>query len=225
VLGFSRQLFVLGLWLRRRWGKPVYDLPPSEQRRVIAGFQTGFMTLVLWPLWPAPVTLLAAYLMAIPLVFSFGRDWLVVSGTIDANAPRYQRARQAGKRLIEGWLPLAARLCAALLVLPLLWQATPGLAPWQAGSAPQAATLLFGGGVLLGLLAAVGVLLGAAGRISALALAAIAAADIAAAGPHSDGNVALLVWALVVVQLGSGVWALWQPEERWLRTKAGAPPA
>ncbi len=133
LLGLGRQLFVLGMWLLRRAGKPVYDLPPSEHRRMIAGFQTGFITVVLWPLWPPAVTLPAAYVMAIPLIFSFGRDWLVVSGVVDAASQGYQRARAWGKVVIEGWLPLVARLAAAVLALPLLWQAAPAFAPWQAG--------------------------------------------------------------------------------------------
>src|SRR4051812_39761387 len=35
LLGLARPLFVLGMWLLRRAGKPLYDLPPSEHRRVI----------------------------------------------------------------------------------------------------------------------------------------------------------------------------------------------
>lgn len=226
VLGFSRQLFVLGMWLLRRAGKPVYDLPPSEHRRMIAGFQTGFMTVMLWPLWSPAVTLVAACVMAIPLIFSFGRDWLVVSGVVDPAAPGYQRVRQVGKGFIEGWLPLAARIGAVLLALPLLWRAAP--LSWPGGAAgvsSEASTLLFGGLILLGLLAAGTVLLGAAGRIGALVLAAIAALDIGAAGLQWDGNALLLICALVVVHLGSGRLALWQPEEPLLRTKAGAPRA
>lgn len=226
LLGLARQLFVLGMWLRRRAGKPVYDLPPSEHRRMIAGFQTGFITIVLWPLWPPQVTLLAAYVMALPLIFSFGRDWLVVSGTMDASTPGYERARQIGKQVVEGWLPLLARISAAALAVPILWQATPAINPWQesvAGAGIEGTTLAFGATVLLGLLAAAAVLLGAAGRIGALALAAIAALDIIATGLHWGSNGALLVCALIVAHLGSGKWALWSPEEPLLRAKAGAP--
>ncbi len=225
LLGLARQLFVLGMWLLRRAGKPVYDLPPSEHRRMIAGFQTGFITVMLWPLWSQSVTLLAAYVMAVPLIFSFGRDWLVVSGVIDAASPGYQRARDRGKLLIEGWLPLVARMGAALLALPILWQAAPAFAPWQAGMAGvnvEGATLLFGGLILLGLVAVVMVLLGAAGRAGALVLAAIAALDIVAVGLHWNSNALLLICALIVVHLGSGKWALWRPEEPLLRAKAGA---
>jgi CDP-diacylglycerol--glycerol-3-phosphate 3-phosphatidyltransferase len=228
VLGLARQLFVFGMWILRRMGKPVYDLSPSDHRRMIAGFQTGFITVVLWPLWPSSVTLLAAYVMAIPLVFSFGRDWLVVSGVIDADSPSYQNARRVGKIVIEGWLPLLARLAAVVLALPILWHAAPVLVPGFAGSAAagiEASTLLFGGLILLGLLAVVSVLLGAAARVGALLLTAIAALDIIAAGLLWDSNALLLVCAMIVVHLGPGRFALWRPEEPLLRAKAGAPPS
>jgi CDP-diacylglycerol--glycerol-3-phosphate 3-phosphatidyltransferase len=241
LLGLARQLFVFGMWLLRRQGKPVYDLSPSEHRRMIAGFQTGFITVVLWPLWPPSVTLLAAYIMAIPLVFSFGRDWLVVSGAIDPTSPTYLRLRARAGLLIEGWLPLIARLGAVLLALPILWGAAATLLPRAAdlgagatppGASPEGVALLglvgsplLGGALLLlGFLAVLSVLLGAAGRLGALALAAIAALDIAAHGLHWDGNAVLLICTIIVVHLGSGKWALWRPEEPILRTKAGAAP-
>ena len=229
LLGLGRQLFVLGMWLMRRAGKPVYDLPPSEHRRMIAGFQTGFITVALWPLWPSEVTLPAAYVMAIPLIFSFGRDWLVVSGMVDASTEGYRRAREWGKVVVEGWLPLVARLCAALLGLAILWQAAPSFAPWQGGLAGmgiEGSTLIFGGLILLGLLSVAAVGVGAAGRVSALVLAAVAALDIAAGGgPGEAGTLLMLVCSLIVVHLGSGKWAIWRPEEPLLRAKAGAPRA
>jgi CDP-diacylglycerol--glycerol-3-phosphate 3-phosphatidyltransferase len=226
LLGLGRPLFVLGLWLRSRQGRPNYDLPLSEHRRIIAGFQTGFVSLVLWPLWPPAVTLLAAYVMAVPLLFSFGRDWLVVSGVIDAASPAYQRTQQRARVLIEGWLPFLARLCASVLALALLWQAAPALSLWQAGAdgakGPQ--PLFFGAAMVLGLLAVVSVLFGLAGRLGALGLAAIGALSIATAGLDWGSNGPLLVCALIVAHLGSGRWAIWTPEETLLRTKAGAPP-
>jgi CDP-diacylglycerol--glycerol-3-phosphate 3-phosphatidyltransferase len=215
LLGLARQLFVLGMWLLRRADKPVYDLPPSEHRRMIAGFQTGFITVVLWPLWPPPVTLLAAYVMAIPLVFSFGRDWLVVSGVIDADSPGYGRARALGKLWLESWAPVVARLAAVILALPILLQ--PG-----AGGSDAAAVLSLL--VIPGWAAAASVLFGIAARVGALVLAAIAALQITAAGMQWDSSV-LLICAIVVVHLGPGKWALWRPEEPILRAKAGAPRA
>ena len=226
LLGLGRQLFVMGMWLLGRAGKPVYDLPPSEHRRMIAGFQTGFITVVLWPLWPPEVTLPAAYFMAIPLIFSFGRDWLVVSGVVNASSQGYQRVRTWGKVAIEGWLPLVARLAAAVLALPLLWQAAPAFAPWHGGIAGmgiEGSTMVFGGLILLGLLAVVAVTLGAAGRAAALVLAATAALDIAYGGAGDSSILLLLICSLIVVHLGSGKSSLWRPEEPLLRAKAGAP--
>ncbi len=226
LLGVARQLFVFGMWILRRLGKPVYDLSPSEHRRMIAGFQTGFITVVLWPLWPPSVTLLAAYVMAIPLIFSFGRDWLVVSGVIDAASPSYQHARRIGKIVIEGWLPLLARLVAVVVALPILWHAAPGFTAGNAviaGVHIESSALLFGGWILLGLLAVISVLLGAAARVGALVLAAIAALDVVASGLMWDGNAILLVCSMIVVHLGPGRFALWRPEEPLLRAKAGAP--
>ncbi|RIK44907.1 MAG: hypothetical protein DCC55_00815 [Chloroflexi bacterium] len=205
VLGLARQLFVLGLWLRRRWKLPVYELPPSEQGRLIAGLQTTFASVVLWPTIAPQITQLASYLFAVPLIYSFGRDWLVVSGVVDADSPRYLAWRWLVKQVFEGWLPLAARLAGAILALVLLWQAT-GLLTGPA---------LFWGAIALLLL------LGVVGRAAALALAVLAGLDLMATGLNWSSNGLLLVCALIVVHLGSGRFALWRPEERLLRIKLG----
>ncbi|MBK8047175.1 MAG: CDP-alcohol phosphatidyltransferase family protein [Anaerolineales bacterium] len=215
LLGLGRQLFILGIWLRERSGKPVFPLPPSDNRRVIAGFQTGFITVVLWPIWTAQITLLASYVFAIPLIFSFGRDWLVVSGVLDANSAAYAAARRKGKQIIEGWLPLGARILAALLAVGMLAQIMLGVLYGDGASWPVLGVLL------LVALAIGGVLLGAAGRVAALIVAAFAAMDIVATGMQID-NATLLVCAIIVLHLGSGRFALWRPEERPLHSKLGA---
>lgn len=205
VLGMARQLFVLGLWLRRQWKLPVYDLPPSEQGRLTAGLQTTFASVVLWPTISPQVTQLASYLFAIPLIYSFGRDWLVVSGVINADSKTYQARRRLIKQMFEGWLPLAARLAGALLALMLLGQ-TADLSSGRA--------LVWGALVLL-------LLLGVVGRAAALALAILAAIDVMATGLNWTSNGLLLVCTIIVVHLGSGYYACWQPEERLLRIKLG----
>jgi CDP-diacylglycerol---glycerol-3-phosphate 3-phosphatidyltransferase len=205
VLGLARQFFVVGLWLRRRWKLPVFDLPPSEQGRLIAGLQTTFASVVLWPIISPQVTILASYLFAIPLIYSFGRDWLVVSGVIDADSKVYQRRRRLVKQLFEGWAPLVARLAGALLSLLLVWQA----ADHSSGA------WLFWGVLALLLLA------GVVGRAVGLALAVLAAMNVTVNGLDWMSNGLLLVCLLIVVQLGSGRFALWQPEERLLRAKLG----
>jgi len=206
LLGVSRPLFVLGIWLRQRAAKPVYDLPPSDHRRVIAGLHTSFVAAALWPVLAAPITLYASYLMAAPLVLSFGRDWLVVSGVIDANAPAYLARRRAAKRVVEGWLPWVARLAGGGLALYFLWQdgAASGLD-------------------FLWLLAVVAFVLGVVSRAAALLLAVYACVVMTAAGLHLAAAL-LLACAVAVLHLGGGRLALWSPEEKPLHSKLGAAP-
>ncbi len=205
VLGLGRQLFVLGIWVRQRLNWPVRDLPTSDHRRLIAGFQTGFISIVLWPVWTTEVALFAAWLFAAPLIFSFGRDWLAVSTTIDADSARYQDVRRHVKTIVEKWLPLLARLTGALLA---------GWLIWQGDSLPLAL-------IALATVAALSMLLGAIGRTGALTLAFIAAFSAVAIGLRFD-NALLLACAVVVLHLGSGRFALWQPEEYYLHAKLGA---
>ncbi len=224
VLADSRQLFVAGMWLRTLQGKPVYELPPSENRRVIAGFQTGFLTLMLWPILGPPATTLAATLFAVPLIASFGRDWLVVSGAVDADSPSYLRRRVAFKHVLEGWLPLAGRVLGTLLAAALLWRSVPDFAAWQErlrqAGATEPSTLAWAVAIL-----AAGALpffaLGIAGRVAALLLIALAFVDISATGLDWSGNVWVLVCGVLVAHFGSGFYSLWQPEERILHRRLG----
>lgn len=230
VLAVSRQLFVLGLWLRRRAGKPNRDLPPSDNRRVIAAYQTGFISVMLWPVFTPPLSTLASVLFAIPLIYSFGRDWLVVSYVIDPHSPFYQQTRAAIKRGFEGWLPLLARAVAFGLTLLLLWREVPTFAHWQAYFAQIG---LAGGWVLPSLailfsVAALCVLLGVASRAAALLLIYLACLDSWASGFSWYDNALLFTAACMATHLGSWWLTLWQPEEAVLRTHFGKreePPA
>ncbi|MCX6050375.1 MAG: CDP-alcohol phosphatidyltransferase family protein [Chloroflexi bacterium] len=215
VLGLARQLFVAGLWLRQRWQKPIYPLPPSTNGRLIAGFQTSFVSVVLWPVLSPQITLLACYLFAIPLLYSFGRDWLVVSGILDADSHAYQTGRTAIKQFFEGWLPVFTRVVGALIAVQILWRVW-GEAPLLNGSA------LLQEFFLLWVVAVLMVFLGVIGRIGALALVALACVEIGVTGLQWTANGLLLVCAIIVLHLGTGRFALWQPEERILRLKIGA---
>jgi CDP-diacylglycerol--glycerol-3-phosphate 3-phosphatidyltransferase len=204
ILGLGRQLFVFGIWVRQRRGWPVFDLPPSDHRRLIAGFQTGFISIILWPVWTVAVAMFAAWLFAVPLIFSFGRDWLVVSATIDAESAGYQRVRRRAKVIVEQWLPVAARLAGAVLTGWMIAQGQlAGAALWVAALA----------GILL--------LLGVVGRAAALVLAFVAAFAASSGGLAFDNGL-LLVCGVLVLHLGSGRFALWTPEEYYLHAKLGA---
>jgi len=224
ALAVSRQLFVAGMWLLKRRGRPVFDLPPSENRRIIAGFQTGFLTVMFWPVLPAKLTNFLAVLFAIPLIASFGRDWLVVSGAVDPDAPAYLRIRRAVKRIVEGWLPLVARIAGTGLTMVLLWRAAPDFAAWDVHLRGMGVTNPSG---LVWTVSALVVLalpffaLGIAGRVAAFFVMALAFLDISAAGLQWSGNVWILSSAVIVAHFGGGFFSLWQPEETILHRRLG----
>jgi CDP-diacylglycerol--glycerol-3-phosphate 3-phosphatidyltransferase len=82
LIAAARYLFIGGLWLRRRRGLPVYDLPQSIRRRVLAGMQMGFLAFLLMPVFRPPGTLWVATVFGVPLLIGFLWDWLAVSGVI-----------------------------------------------------------------------------------------------------------------------------------------------
>ena len=225
VLGLARQLFVAGMWLRQRWNKPVYALPPSDNGRLIAGFQTSFVSIILWPALSPQITLLASYLFAIPLIFSFGRDWLVVSGVLDADSSAYQKGRAAIKHLFEEWLPLGARILGALLALQILWREAFEFPVWTAyfiGEGSYVLAAMVETLAILWLLATLLLITGLLGRVGALILFSLACIDILAGGLRWGDNGLLFVCLIIVIHWGSGRLALWKPEEPLLRMKLGA---
>jgi len=224
LLAGSRQLFVLGMWLRSRQGKLNQPLPPSDNRRVIAGFQTGFLSVMLWPIMRPEVTQLLAICFAIPLFYSFGRDWLVVSELVDPASTRYIRTRAWIKRIVEQWLGVVGRIVGSGVVLTFLWQGWPTFAQWQ----PVLAQLGWPGGLgaqvgvtVLLVVATMGFALGYAPRLTGLLLTAFAILTIDAHGFGWDRNLLLLCCAVSVAHFGGGAWSHWQPEDRFLRTQMG----
>ncbi len=129
-LALSRQLFIFGIWLRTRRGLPVYEMTPSSNRRIIAGYQTGFLSVALWPPFGPPTSTLAAVIFALPLIASFLRDWLVVSGVLDPATLGYQRGRRRIKDFLEGWLPLAARVVGVVVLARILLRELPDFPGW-----------------------------------------------------------------------------------------------
>lgn len=199
AVGLARYLFVVGLWQRRRRGLPLHPLPPSAQRRINAGLQMGFMGLALLPILAPPATLLAAPVFAAALFASFARDWLVVNGRLDPQTDVYQRWRERLGRWMFHWLPLPLRALAVGAAVSLV---LADAAWWPAAAAASLLTL------------------GAAGRLGAAALALCAAASIQATG-LATANALSLVASVLLLYLGSGACAVWQPEDRWLTRRAG----
>lgn len=211
LLGLGRQLFVLGMWIRTRLGKPNHAMTVSDHRRVIAGIQTSFIAVVLWPIWTAQVAMYAAWLFAVPLVLSFLRDWFVVSGMLDPASASYQHVRRTAKRVVEGWLPLAARVTGSTLAVMLFWPIAASISSWDTG------TILLAS--LTGL-ASLCFLLGISSRVAALVIAFLAGFHATGTGLSVD-NALLLVCTVLVLHTGGGLLALWQPEEYYVHAKLG----
>lgn len=224
AIGLAREIFLFGHWVLRKLGRPVYDLPPSTDRRLIAGLQMGFLSVVLWPVFTPPATTLAAVLFAVPLIISFGRDWLVTSGMLPEKSQRYRRTRHIAKALLERWLPVAARLLGGVAALSILQREMPtfaGWLPYADGLGIERPDLLVWVAVLLSAIALCLFVAGIIGRLAALFLIILAAWDILAVGFLWPSNGLLLGCAIIVLQAGSGAFSLWQPEEKLLRRRAG----
>jgi len=79
-VGIAYYAFIAGIWLRKKFSKPVVELVPWRGARIIAGFQMGFVGIALLPIVNSPITVLAAYGVMLPLWAGFFRDWMIVCG-------------------------------------------------------------------------------------------------------------------------------------------------
>ena len=84
LVSIAYYLFVIGIKLRNYQGLRVIELPPNISRRTIAGFQMGFVAVVLLPIFHPPITQIAGMAFMVPLLLGFIIDWLIVRGTITA---------------------------------------------------------------------------------------------------------------------------------------------
>lgn len=220
VLGLSRYLFLAGLAWRRRRGLPLHALTPSLYRRLVAGTQVSFMSVMLWPIVSAEATRFASIWFGIPLALSFGRDWLLVSGVLDPGRPGYQPAMDRLHHLALAGLAPACRVLvlflAGSLLLPVLGDADARTAGFAIGGWRWTASLAAGLGLVAMPMLAAGVL----GRLAALGLMVPTAANITNLG--LDWRNGLVLAALIIIlHIGTGAWSLWSPDQRLIARRAG----
>jgi CDP-diacylglycerol--glycerol-3-phosphate 3-phosphatidyltransferase len=79
-VGAAYYLLVFGIWLRKKYSKPVYKIKPRRSARIIAGFQMGLVGFALLPVISPPITTVAAYIFMIPLLAGFAKDWMIAVG-------------------------------------------------------------------------------------------------------------------------------------------------
>ncbi len=213
-LGAARYLFVAGLWWRSWRRLPVYDLTPSNTRRLAAGFQMAFFCVALWPIFGPPATAIAGILFVTPILAGFVRDWLIVSGAVRPTMPAYRQFQ----RLLawaSTWLPPVLRgiggSVAMVFLAPSLWQAsTNGTAiGWVVG-------LITG----LAAVSAASVLLGAAARLGAIGVLVATCAALALHGFH-PAHAVLLATMIPLLYLGAGKAAAWRGEDALFAQRIG----
>lgn len=225
TIGLAGYLFQLGRWAQRRSGREVRELPPSRSRRPIAGLIMGFLSAMLWPIVGPPATTLAGLFFLAPLLVSFARDWLVVSGLVNSASGGYRRARSLARTVLLRWVPVPARAVTVLSLVAEVSRKSVRL-PAQAMLFQQAG-LPFGERtvglfLILEVLGALLIGLGIAGRAAAFVLLFPVGFTIVAAG-LTDGSAVLLSGVLTVVILGTGAFSLWQPEDRIFTRRLGGP--
>jgi CDP-diacylglycerol--glycerol-3-phosphate 3-phosphatidyltransferase len=223
LIGFSRYLFLLGIWWRKRRGRPIYDLPPSVHRRIVAGAQMAFTSVTLWPIVYPPGTTLAGVVFAVPFTASFARDWLVVSGHLNPTSSSYLEFMRVVALVLTRWFPLVLRMVVVTLLLGMVISALgygSNLAVLFAWPGVPAPTLMATSTGLLAFVATIMLALGVAGRLTALGLLVAVTADILVTGLYLFNGL-LLASAIALLLLGTGALSLWRPEEVILSRRAG----
>ncbi|MHA7878600.1 MAG: CDP-alcohol phosphatidyltransferase family protein [Saccharospirillum sp.] len=82
VVSIAYYLFQAGIRWRQYRQRPVYPLPPSRLRRILAGLQMAWVAIALWPPVTANLAQVAGAVVMTPLLIGFCRDWLYVSGRL-----------------------------------------------------------------------------------------------------------------------------------------------
>ena len=225
LLGIARPWFILGIWWRKRQGKPVYKMIPSVHRRIFAGFQMGFMSAVLWPIIPPAMTMIAGTIFGLATGLGFLRDWLTVNGRLQPHDLTFQKYwRQLGT-FCRLWLPLSLRLwlpiAMLLIYLPLPSKFNPPawatlMASWGMTGTAVWATVLG----IMGIIGTILVVSGTLGRLASFLLVFPIGFDIATTGLTIWNGTATAA-VIYLTLLGMGPLALWQPEERFIRQRLG----
>jgi len=202
----ARYLFMIGTWALERQGKTVYTLPHSYARRFLAGFQMGLCAVALLPVLPSPLKYTVATLFMIPFLAGFTRDWLITSGALKSDSPRYVAWQAGADKLLTRFLPLLLR--PGLVVLWLMARVS------GSGSAPSPANALIEAAAVIAVAA------GVIGRLAALILLISFGLGVQVGSPDALA-MTLAVTATLLMLTGSGAYALWSPDEVFLRAHVG----
>ena len=199
-------LYQWGLQRRHKQGLPVYQLAENPLRRTLAGFQMGFIAVVLWPLLNPEMTLIASVAFMLPVLFGFVTDWFQVCGKLPL-----QSSTSLEKFSVNFFQP-GLRILLVIILLTLLQKT--GVFRWpnaEPNTMLTLALLCCGGLVLLGL----------AGRLGALLLLILLGWCLPELVPTYLGY-ALIYSAVWLLLLGTGRFSLWTWGDEWVKRYDGA---
>lgn len=204
LVSVAYYLFVLGIKFRQHHQKPVYPLAPSKLRRTLAGFQMGYVAVVLWPPFQADVTVAAGFGFMLPLLAGFLVDWCVVSGRLDPLQPRTAKVLQSTHTLTND------------VLLPLIRVTTLAAIIYLSSDAWLSWTYVAAAGISLMLITT-----GLAGRVGAMCMLMLLAWTAPAAA--FDPVMLLALYSTIaIVLLGCGRFSLWQADDDWVNRQDGA---
>ena len=208
-LSFAFYFFQWGIYWRRKHGLAIYPLMPSQLRRVLAGFQMGFVALALLPCFAAEQTLVCGFAFLIPVLVGFIVDWLVVSGRINVESIRtttfFSRLLKISRTIFQPGLRIFLFIGSLFMLYRVdIFSASPGKEVFLMLSFVLGNSL---------------VLLGSAGRVGALIVLLLLAGS---AEPMTGLGIALLCSGSWLLLLGTGRFSLWQWDDVWVNRQDGA---
>ncbi|MBL1131535.1 MAG: CDP-alcohol phosphatidyltransferase family protein [Chloroflexi bacterium] len=225
-IGLARYFFVFGLWLRQKRNLPARPLPHSWHRRIFAGFQMAFMSVVLWPIVPATGAAIAGTLFGLATSASFLRDWLVVIGWIDPATAVYRQWQRRVYVVMAVYLPPLFRLMllVSLCYVYINFDTGQWAALFTAWRLP-APTIWVQFWLVGGVVTAVLVILGIMGRLMTLPLLFPLGFTLLV-GERSTAEVLFMTatavtCTILILLLGTGALSIWRPEEKWMVRRAG----
>jgi CDP-diacylglycerol--glycerol-3-phosphate 3-phosphatidyltransferase len=215
LVSVAYYLFQWGLYWRKRQQKPVYHLPLNMSRRAIAGFQMGFLAVVLWPILAPPATTIAGFAFMLPLLGGFVLDWLIVSGRINLKKTAINNFFKLSEQVTHKFLLPAFRVIIFLL-LCLALQKTHSFSLLINEITLSKAIL-----ILSLLLSALMILLGILGRFFAIILSCLLCWFFLSYEMQIL-DVILLILVIWVMQFGTGKFSLWLWDDLWVHRYDGA---
>ncbi|MGC9519621.1 MAG: CDP-alcohol phosphatidyltransferase family protein [Desulfuromonadaceae bacterium] len=205
-------VFQLGVRYRRAAGLPLFELRPKRSRRAIAGFQMGFIAVVLFPVFEPPATHVGGFVFMLPLLGGFILDWLSVSGRISESSRLNHFVLKRGENLMGVVVqPCVRVVLAATLMLWMFWSPLSFASPLPAHPFTLYGMLACGALLLFGIL----------GRVSALLLVLLLGWHYTIYMPGVLDYILLsaTLWLLV---LGPGRFNLYSWDEEWVNRYDGA---